>query len=352
MSVSIFDHPLLSPLLGDDRVASLFSLEAELHGAEMFEAALASATAAEGFIPEGAAQGIIEGLKGFTPDLELLAAATARDGVMVPGLIAQMRETLGAEFGPHLHFGATSQDVIDTSLVLRLREGMELLGDGVALVVNGLDQLEERFGEQSIQGVTRMQAALPIGAASRIGNWRAPLERHLVRLNEIKPRLLVLQFGGAVGTLNKFDGKGDDVAQRLAAALELSYPEQCWHNQRDGLAEFAGWLSLVTGSLGKMGQDLALMAQNSVGEVAFEGAGGSSAMPHKQNPVGAEVLVSLARFNAVQVSAMHHSLVHENERSGAAWMLEWMILPQMVVATAGALNRAGDLLASIKSFGR
>jgi 3-carboxy-cis,cis-muconate cycloisomerase len=187
---------------------------------------------------------------------------------------------------------------------------------------------------------TRMQRALPITWADRIAAWRAPLRRHLERLSELKPRVLVLQFGGPVGTLDKFGDHGRSLAAALGRRLDLPAPELCWQNARDNLAELANWLSLVTGSLGKVGQDIAMLVQNEIGEVALADGGKSSAMHHKNNPVAAEILVTLARFNAAQVAAMHQALVHEQERSGSAWTLEWMILPQMVVATGAALTRA------------
>ena len=159
----------------------------------------------------------------------------------------------------------------------------------------------------------------------------------------------MVQFGGAAGTLEKLGDKGPAVRAALAAKLGLGDAPQ-WHSQRDALAEFAGWLSLVTGSLGKFGQDIALMAQAGT-EIELSGGGGSSAMPHKQNPVKAEVLVALARFNATQLSGMHQALVHEQERSGAAWTLEWLLLPQMAVATAAALRLAAELAGQIESLG-
>jgi 3-carboxy-cis,cis-muconate cycloisomerase len=164
------------------------------------------------------------------------------------------------------------------------------------------------------------------------------------------PRLLVVQFGGAVGTLDKLGGKGAAAVAALAGRLDLGVPERAWHSQRDGFAELAGWLSLVTGSLGKLGLDVALMAM--AGDVVLAHGGGSSAMPHKSNPVGAEVLVTLARFNATLVGGMHGALVHEQERSGAAWMLEWMLLPQMLTAAAASLRTATALLGQISEIGR
>jgi 3-carboxy-cis,cis-muconate cycloisomerase len=171
--------------------------------------------------------------------------------------------------------------------------------------------------------------------------------RHRERLASLREHIAILHLGGAAGTLDKLGQKADAVARRMAGELGLKPVDRSRHNERDGIADLASWLSLVTGSLGKMGQDVALMAQSEVAEVKLASGGGSSAMPHKSNPVGAEALVALARFNATLVSGMHHALVHENERSGAAWTLEWLILPQMAVATGAALRIAGDLAGSI-----
>ncbi len=351
MSISPFDHPVLSGLFGASDMATQFSWEEDHEVMVFFEEALAKALAAEGAIPGEAAEAISAACGGFSADTGALRDAIGRDGVVVPEFVRQLRSAVREPHGQHVHFGATSQDVIDTSLVLRLRNGMSILEDGLTRVIGALFRLEEKFGERQLVGVTRMQNALPITVGDRLRSWRAPLVRHAERLEEILPRLLVLQFGGAVGTLDKLGDKGPAVAQRLADALGLSLPDHSWHNQRDGFAELAGWLSLLTGSLGKIGQDIALMAQNDVGAIELSGGGGSSAMPHKHNPVGAEVLVALARFNAVQLGGMHQALVHENERSGAAWTLEWMILPQMVMATAAALERAETLLGQVTSIG-
>ncbi|HEX4299038.1 MAG TPA: 3-carboxy-cis,cis-muconate cycloisomerase, partial [Devosia sp.] len=252
----------------------------------------------------------------------------------------------------HVHFGATSQDVIDTALILRLRPMLAEFQRRIEAMVTALANLDRRFGTNAIMGRTRMQDALPIRAADRIASWRGPLQRDLDRLAELSPRLLVLQFGGAVGTLDKLGDKAQAVAARLADGLDLRLPDHAWHNQRDGLVELAGWLSLVSGSLGKIGADVALMAQNSVNEIALDGTGGSSAMPHKANPVAAEVLVALARYNATLVGGMHGALVHEQERSGAAWTLEWLVLPQMLMTTAAGLRTGLALAGQVTRLGR
>src|SRR5690606_19341215 len=172
--------------------------------------------------------------------------------------------------------------------------------------------------------------AIPIAVADRFRSWWFPLERHVERLQVFALEGLAVQFGGAVGTLEKLSGRGPAVRAALAAELGLADTPQ-WHSRREGVLELAGLFAAITGSLGKTGTDIALMADRG-GEIALAGGGGSSAMPHKQNPVAAEMLVTLARFNAAQLGGMAQATVHEQERSGAAWTLEWMILPQMAVA--------------------
>jgi 3-carboxy-cis,cis-muconate cycloisomerase len=206
-----------------------------------------------------------------------------------------------------------------------------------------LAQLTQAHGGAALMGRTRMQAALPITVADRLATWRMPLERHLARLDEICARVLCVQCGGPVGL-----GAG---GAALAAQLGLAAPDKSWHAMRDGFAELASWLSLVSGSLGKMGMDISLMTQQGVDEMRLRAGGSSSAMPHKQNPILAELLVTLARYNSVQLGGMHQALIHEQERSGAAWALEWMILPAMLHSTARGLRAAQELLAQVETIG-
>lgn len=348
MSVSPFDHPLLSVLLGDDEVAECIAFAAELDAMIAFERALAHAEAELGVIPKEARLAIDAGIERFSPDLGALRHATARDGVAVPEFVRQLRVAVGEPHAASLHFGATSQDVVDTALILRLKRALAILDARLQSIVHDLMQLQQRFGSRQIPGITRMQVAIPITAADRIAAWWTPLERHAVRLREQLPRLLVVQFGGAAGTLDVLGEASSQVRATLARELDLGDAPQ-WHNQRDTIADLAGWLSLVTGSLGKIGQDTALMALG--GAIQVSGGGGSSAMPHKQNPVKAEMLETLARFNATQVGAIHQAMLHPMERSGAAWTLEWLILPQMVVATAAALRLGIALIGEIRDMG-
>ncbi|HTV68528.1 MAG TPA: 3-carboxy-cis,cis-muconate cycloisomerase [Rhizobiaceae bacterium] len=347
MSVAPFDHPFLSGLLGDDEIARLFSAEADLTAMIAFETALAEAEADEGVIPVDAARAIVAAAGSFKPDMSELKAATARDGVVVPELVRQLRAAVGEPHDKHVHFGATSQDVVDTSLTLRLIQALDILAVRIGRLIEALDALEARDGGKTVMAHTRMQAAIPVPASRKIASWRYPLTRHKYRVEGVRDASALLAFAGAVGTLDQLGDKAKAVSENLARRLKLRAPDRARHSERDGIAVVASVLSTVTGSLGKMGADIALAVQTEVGEIKLATGGGSSAMPHKVNPVGAEILVTLARFNATLLSGMHHSLVHENERSGAAWSLEWMLLPQMAVATGASLRTAADLVAAI-----
>ena len=343
------DHPWLAGLVGDAELAALLGPEAELAAMLAFERALAEAEADAGVIPADPAAAIAAALAGFRPDMPALAAATTRDGVVVPEFVRQLRASVGEPHAARVHFGATSQDVIDTALVLRLKAALPVLAARLDAVVAALDAVDARFGGRTLMGRTRMQAAIPITVGSRIASWRGPLVRQRARLDALVAEVLVVQFGGAAGTLEKLGDKAGAVRAALAAALGLGDAPQ-WQSQRDRIGELGGWLATTTGALGKFGQDVALMAQAG-GEIALAGGGSSSAMPHKANPVGAEVLVALARFNAAHSGGLQQAMVHEQERSGAAWTLEWLLLPPMLIATGAALRTARQVATSIESLG-
>lgn len=352
MSLSPFDHAFLSSLLGDPEVEAALCAQADVEGMLAFEAALARAQAAHGLLPPSAAARITDVCAQFAPDMNDLRLGTARDGVVVPSLVRQLRAAIGGEAAACLHRDATSQDVIDTSLMLRLKPLCARFVERLDHVLDRLAALEDAHGPRHLMGRTRMQAALPIRVSDRLNAWRAPLQ---VRRQALAALVFPVQLGGAVGTLGGMTGEGGAmlgaaVRARLAADLGLADVPQ-WHSQRAVIADLAHHLASLTGSLGKMGQDIALMAQAG-DEIELAGGGGSSAMPHKQNPVMAETLVALARFNAVQVSGLQQAMVHEQERSGAAWMQEWLTLPHMLAATGAALRLALATTVSIVSIGR
>jgi 3-carboxy-cis,cis-muconate cycloisomerase len=340
-----FDHPLLRGLLGDPDTERWLSAEAEVQALIDFEIALADAESAEGVVLADAAEAVVRALRGYQPDLAALSEGAARDGVVVPALVRTVRKDLSEEHARSLHFGATSQDAADSGLMIRLKGLTTLFESKLEALESSLEALSVQFGAVEIMGRTRMQDALPIRAADRIGAWRGPLSR---LRGDLSANSFAVQFGGPVGTLAELGDKGPAVRARLAAALGLA-DAPCWHSQRDRIVRYGDWLATISGSLGKMGQDIALMAL--LGELKIRGAGGSSSMVHKQNPVAAEALVALARYGATLIGGLHHAQVHEFERSGAAWTLEWLTLPQLAMTTGAGLRLALALIGSIEQMG-
>ncbi len=349
MTASPLDSAIYRELLSDQETAALFSDAAELWAMLRVEGALARVQGNLGVIPAKAAARIAEVAAKLEIDPESLAQSTASNGVLIPGLVAQLRKAVGGEAAGFVHWGATSQDIMDTGLVLRLRDCLALFETRLVAVCDALAKQAKQHSETVMAGRTRAQQATPTTLGLRIAGWREALVRHQARLAELRPRLLMVQLGGASGTLAALGECGIEVMEALAGELELGVPVLPWHAQRDTLAELAGWLTLVTGSLGKMGQDLVLLGRSELAEVQAGAGGGSSTMPQKSNPVGAETLVALARFNAGLLGAQHQAMLHAEERDGAAWTLEWLTLPQMAVATGAALRHAHALATNLKA---
>ncbi|NDW03783.1 3-carboxy-cis,cis-muconate cycloisomerase [Jiella pacifica] len=344
MTASVFTHPFLGSLFGDEEIASYFTAAADIEAMVAFEVALAEAEAEFGLVESAELESIRARTAEFAPDLAALAAGTAQDGVVVPSLLKQLRAGLDDAAARALHKGATSQDVIDASLAMRMQGVSLVLDRRLAALTDAFAGWSLESGERRVMAHTRMQAAKETRFSRKLAAWTDPLVRCRLKREAIAPHAFALRIGGAVGDRTGFGEKADQIASSVAARLGLHAAPSSLHSERDGLVEVADWFSLITGALGKFGQDAVLSLQNEVGELQLTGGGGSSAMPHKNNPVGAELLVTLARFNATLVSGMHQALVHENERSGAAWSLEWMILPQMAMAAAASTRTALDLL--------
>lgn len=347
---SVFQHPWLGGLFADPEMAALWSPQAQLEAMRAFEIAWSRALGDAGIVSSDLAQNAADAIGAMTFDLNGLRAGTASDGVVIPQFVAQMQAAApGAKAA--IHKGATSQDVIDTATAFAMAKSLDLLEARLIALHAALQAVSAAQGAAPLMGRTRMQAATEITVADRMAPWILPLAAHISRISEVRPRVAVLQFGGASGDRRATGDKSDQIAAFVAAELGLGNPPRAWHAMRDGIAEFASLLSLISGTLGKMGQDMALMAQQGISEIALAGGGASSAMPHKQNPVLAELLITLARYNAGALAQIHQSLVHEQERSGAAWALEWMVLPQMAETTGRALSVAQQLTSQIRRIG-
>jgi 3-carboxy-cis,cis-muconate cycloisomerase len=351
LKATIMSLAFLDRLLRDDATTELLGTQATFDAMLRFELALARASARHGLMSDAALVAIEAAGAGFVPDLDQLAEATLKDGVVVPDFVRQLRRAVGGAHETSVHLGATSQDVIDTALALTLGDVLDLLQQRLMAVDTAIATLQQRFGPVALMGRTRMQAAIPITVGDRLAVWLRPVKRQLDSLETHRCAIRILSLAGAAGTAEKFGDQIHAVRDAMAADLGLTVPDYVPHADRARMADFAGWLSLTSGALAKIGQDVALMAQTGIDEIMLSGGGGSSAMPHKQNPVRAELLVTLGRFNATQLSGMHHALIHEQERSGAAWTLEWMILPGMIEATATALMHAQVMLASVERMG-
>ena len=348
MTVSPLSSALFGPLLSDEETAALFSDEAVIAAMLDFEAALAVAEERAGAIPSGSAARIAAAAESFRPNAEALGAGSARSGHPVAALVGLLRKECGPA-ADHVHRGATAQDVLDTALAMRLSTALDLFDDRIAAIVGTLAGVARRHRGTVMAGRTRSQQAVPTTFGLKAAGWLAPLGRHRRRLAELRPRVLTVQLGGAAGTLGALGSLGIAVMEGLARELGLAAPPTPWHGQRDGLAELASWLSLVSGSLAKMGRDLVLLAQSEVGEVSEGSRGGSSAMPHKSNPVRSETLVAIGRANSGLLASMHQAAIQEQERDGSAWTLEWLTLPQMTVLTGASLRLGLEVARSIEA---
>ncbi|WP_297768881.1 lyase family protein [uncultured Roseovarius sp.] len=329
-------------LFGDDKLRGILSAPAQVAAMLRVEAALARVQGALGIIPEASARSISSTAEALSPDPASLTAATAMSGIAAQSVAGALKMACG-EDAARAHFGATSQDIQDSGLVLQLREALVVLEGRLGRLDKIFTLKAARYADQPIPARTRFQIAAPTTLGAKIAVWRAPLARHLARLSELRPRLLNVSLYGAAGTGAALAPRMPDVREALAAELDLGAQAIPWHAARDGMAELGGWLALVSGTLGKFGADLVLLGQSGIGEVSAGPGGGSSTMPQKSNPVAAEALVGIARLNAGAAGTLYQAMIHAQERDGSALALEWQTLPEMIIRTGAALRHALEL---------
>ncbi|MCJ2375080.1 3-carboxy-cis,cis-muconate cycloisomerase [Pseudomonas sp. RGM3321] len=332
----------------------IFSDEGRVQGMLDFEAALARAQARVGLIPPEAVADIELSCDARLFDFDALAIAIGSAGNSAIPLVKALGKQIAArsaEAERYVHMGATSQDVMDSGLILQLRRAIVLLERDLTRLADAMAEQAQRHAGTPLAGRTWLQQATPVTLGMKIAGWLGAVTRHRQRLNEIKPRLLCLQFGGASGSLAALGDQAFSVAEALAGELQLELPEQPWHTQRDRLVEFAGLLGLIAGSLGKLGRDVSLLMQTEVGEV-FEpsapGKGGSSTMPHKRNPVGAAVMISTATRAPGLVATMFAAMPQEHERSLGLWHAEWETLPELCCLVSGSLQQALQVIPGLQ----
>lgn len=344
MSFTPFDSPLYRELTSDAELAVLFSDTAEIRAMLLFEGALADAQGKLGIIPLESALFIARSAREVQLDSSAMARGVASAGVAGPALVAAFRKEMKApDHAQWAHYGASSQDLVDTGLIIRLRRTADILGARVEALASTLATLADKHAQVVMAARTRHQIATPTTFGARVATWHAALPRHLDRLAELRPRLQRVSLSGASGTSAALGPDAVKLEEMLAEALGLSTPDHSWNATRDGVAEVACWLALVAGTLGKIATDVLHLIQTQPAEVTLSTAGGSSTMPHKANPVAAETTVALCRHVATLTASMLHSQLTEGDRDGAAWTQEWLALPQLACATGAALRHVQNI---------
>jgi 3-carboxy-cis,cis-muconate cycloisomerase len=345
---------LYDQLFSYNAMESLLSDESRVKAILQFEAALAVAEARTGLIPNAAAQKIAETCSTAQFDISSIAKEAALAGNMAIPVLKILSEAVARndkDTARFVHWGATSQDAIDTGTVLILREVLALVELDLARLSAVLAGLASSYRNTLMVARTWMQQALPTTFGFVASGWLDAILRHRRRLNEIRPRVLSVQFGGAVGTLAALRGDGPEVARALAAELQLALPAAPWHAHRDRIAELATFLGLLTGTLGKIARDISLHSQTEVAELfepAGHGRGGSSTMPHKRNPVTCAVVLAAATRVPGLVSTMLTAMPQEQQRGLGGWHAEWETLPQIVRLSGGALHHLTAMLPELE----
>jgi len=343
-------------LLSTPAMTETFSIKHQLRAMARFEWALSCALEKQGIAEKRTAASLEPLLDAAFVDVpKLLVDATQAGNIAIP-FVQQLTAAVtsrNAAASHTVHLGATSQDVLDTALVLQIRDALAQIGAAVDALDRALRSQVRTHAETILTGRTWLQPGPPVTLGLKLAGTLAALRRHRTRLGAAAERVLVLQFGGAVGTLAALGPHGASVSAELARVLQLREPELPWHSQRDNLVEMGQVLALLVGSLGKFAKDIALLMQAEVGEVSEpmkEGRGGSSTMPHKHNPVGsAAVLAAAARVPGL-VATLLGAMPQEHERGLGLWQAEWETLPEIFRLTAAALSRSIEIAEGLEVF--
>ena len=349
MSINPTDSAVLGTLYGSDAMRAIFDERAWFQHMLDVEAALARVQSRLGIIPAEAGAAITAAARIENLDMAELAASVRNVGYPVVGVVRGLSRASGAAAG-WTHWGATTQDVMDSATALQLRAALELLRADLLRLIAALATQAERHRGTLMAGRTHLQHALPVTFGLKCAAWLLPLPAHVARLDQLRPRALLVQFGGAAGTLASLGADGVAVMDGLAAELGLGAPPAPWHTARDGFAEAVGFLGLLCGSLSKIATDVVLLAQTEVGEAAepyVAGRGGSSTMPQKRNPIASEYVLASARMVQALVPVMQGAMAQDHERATGPWQAELLALPQAFVLAHGALRHTLEIAEGI-----
>jgi 3-carboxy-cis,cis-muconate cycloisomerase len=341
---------LFDQLFSYGALEQILSDESRVKGMLRFEAALATAEARTGVIPESSARKITEHCRTENFDLSAIAKQAAQAGNIAIPVVKMLTEAVARQdkdAARFVHWGVTSQDVVDTGFLLQLRDAMTLIERDLAQLTETLAALAAQHRMTPVVARTWMQQALPTTFGFIVAGWLDAALRHRRRWMEIRSRVLTLQFGGAAGTLAALGNRGPEVAKALAEELQLTLPPAPWHAHRDRFVEAAAFFGLLTGTLGKIARDISLYTQTEVAELfepTGEGRGGSSTMPHKRNPVTCAVVLAASIRLPGLVSAMLSAMPQEHQRGLGGWHAEWETLPEIVRLAGGALQHLAEML--------
>jgi 3-carboxy-cis,cis-muconate cycloisomerase len=341
-STTVLDSILFRDAFGTPAMREVFSDYSTIVRYAEVEVALAKAEARCGVISAEAAEEIAKRTDVAALDFDLLRQETDNVGYPILPLVHQMTKQCG-EAGRYVHWGATTQDIMDTAVVLQLRDGLAIVEKDIAALRGILADLSRRYRDTPMAGRTHLQQALPVTFGYKTAIYLAMFDRHAERLEQLKPRVLVGQFAGAAGTLASLGDKGLEVQKALCEELGLGIPAATWHVARDGFAEAVNFLALVTGSLGKIALDIMIMASTEFAELYepfVKGRGGSSTMPQKRNPISSELMLAASKAVRQHAGLMLDAMVQDLERATGPWHAEWMAIPESFVLTAGALHQA------------
>ena len=351
MTATALDSAIFCDIFSTPQMRRIFSDEARTGYCLEIEAALARAQARLGVIPETAAREIVHQCRIENIDFARLKKQTERIGYPILGIVQQIVDLCADGLGEWCHWGATTQDITDTAAILQIRAALELVEKDMDAIAGALGDLSRRYRDTPMAGRSNLQQAVPLTFGFKTAALLAAMQRHRERLAQLRPRVLVGEFGGAVGTLASLGGSGLEVQAELMRELGLGQPDIAWHTVRDGIGEVACFLGLLTGTLGKISMDVKLLMQTEVAEVYepfHEGRGSSSTMPQKRNPISCLYIHATTALVRQHVAALLEAAVADHERSTGPWQIEWIALPEIFLLASGALAQTKLMLTGLE----
>ncbi|MBV9260924.1 MAG: 3-carboxy-cis,cis-muconate cycloisomerase [Pseudolabrys sp.] len=351
MPSTILDSAIFRDVFTTDAMRKVWSDETRVQKYLDFEAALARAQAKLKIIPKNAAAEIVKHCKADEYDFAELKTKTEKIGYPVLPVVQQLVKLCKNGLGEWSHWGATTQDITDTATILQIRDALDLIEADLKAICDNLARLAKRYRNTPMAGRSNLQQAVPITFGYKMATMLAAFERHRERLKQLRPRVEVGEFGGAAGTLSSLGKQGLKCQAALMKELKLGQPEISWHTVRDRIAEVGCFLGLVTGSCAKIAFDVKLMMQTEVEEVYepfHEGRGSSSTMPQKRNPISSVYITAQSAVVKQHVAALLEAQVEDHERSTGPWEIEWIVLPEIFMLSAGALAQTKFLTAGLQ----